>query len=349
MVAVDAVKIAREVSAGRNVMLYGPAGTGKTAIGKLGTQKAGFNLSYYSAAMLDPYIDLIGVPHVYLDEEQKRRLAMVKPDDILNAEVLFVDELNRGAVPTLNALFEAIQFHTINGTPLPNLKAVITAINPPEKGYRGNSELDTALVDRFDKFYEVPNIASREFFGKRFGDDMGKALVEFHSKHDHEKGGYISPRRLEKIGEAWEDMPNRDSLTATLPPGVTANIPALFRSLSALRKPAAKNATKTNKSSNPAGLEPRDIRRDGEATRKLLEQAGLVNDRNALHAVAVALSTNVGVPRLMSEYRWFFETADAADLKLLMNDWKKPKLTQLWNMATAEGLWLAARTSRSLA
>ena len=57
----------------------------------------------------------------------------------------------------------------------------------------------------------------------------------------------------------------------------------------------------------------------------------------------------MGVPRLVSEYRWFFETADAADLRLLMTDWKKSKLTQLWNEASAEGLSLAARTASSLA
>jgi len=49
--------------------------------------------------------------------------------------MLFFDELNRAHPKVLNAVFELVQFRSINGDKLPRLQCVIAAINPPGAGY----------------------------------------------------------------------------------------------------------------------------------------------------------------------------------------------------------------------
>lgn len=190
-----------------NVLLVGLHGVGKTYSIEDICQERNLNYKYYSCSTLDPFTDLVGVPDPVTADDGSRHLEMVRPKDIDEAEVVVFDELNRADDKVLNAVFEIIQFRRINGEPLPKLKAVWAAINPPGQNYSVN-DLDPALIDRFDVFYEVtpkPSVTYMESKGIR--KPVAQALVKWWNDinaNKRDSAEFISPRRLEKIGLLYE-------------------------------------------------------------------------------------------------------------------------------------------------
>jgi MoxR-like ATPase len=155
-------ELVKAVKAGLNVLLIGPRGKGKTAVALAVARASGLQLKYFSASTLDPFADLVGIPFPVTDGDRKR-LEFVRPDSVNNAELLFFDELNRAHPRVLNAVFELIQFRSINGEPLPHLRSVIAAINPGNAGYQV-SELDPGLVDRFHLYLVFDGNPERDWF-----------------------------------------------------------------------------------------------------------------------------------------------------------------------------------------
>ncbi len=141
-------KLLRAGTLGYNVLMEGPAGTGKTTLVMEVAKKLGLRLKYYSASTLDPFVDLVGLPTPVVRKDGRLGLDFHRQDDINEAQLVFFDELNRAHAKVLNAVFEMIQFHTINGDPLPHLQAVFAACNPSDGDYQV-TDLDPALVDRF--------------------------------------------------------------------------------------------------------------------------------------------------------------------------------------------------------
>jgi MoxR-like ATPase len=155
-----------------NVLLIGTHGVGKTQLvcGEVRRQKLSFK--YYSAATLDPWSDLVGIPIPVeasgTNGNPARHLEFIRPADLDAAEMVFFDELNRSHPKVQNAVLEMIQFRTINGSPLKRLRMVWAAINPPGDVYAVN-ELDPALLDRFQMFVQVNAAPSAEYYR----DDAG--------------------------------------------------------------------------------------------------------------------------------------------------------------------------------
>lgn len=203
-------------------MLIGLHGVGKTyAILDL-ARDAGLTLKYYSCSTLDPFTDLVGVPtprkfceecdlwfittHERCPGCQKQgipeSLKMVRPREIDRAELLFFDEFNRADEKTQNAVFEIIQFRSINGERLPHVKACWAAMNPPDGDYKV-TDLDPALIDRFDIFIDIPPKPSVEFMSQQLPKPIAQALYSWWGEQNQAKRGienFISPRRLMKIG-----------------------------------------------------------------------------------------------------------------------------------------------------
>lgn len=232
-----------------NVLLIALHGVGKTvSIIDLAKQR-GLKFKYYSCSTLDPYTDLVGVPTPrdycpacaeYFKDAPKcpncqgktvEALKMVRPREVDEAEIIFFDEFNRADPKTQNALFEIMQFKSINGEPLPNLKACWAAINPPddEQNYQVEA-IDPALLDRFDIFIDITPKPSVAYMGQHMPMPIAAALKVWWDQHQEAiKNGskdahsdYISPRRLEKIGLVWCATKNTRSVTATIPPGINA-------------------------------------------------------------------------------------------------------------------------------
>lgn len=241
-------KAAQYFHAGLNVLFIGKHGTGKTVTVKDLADTLGVKIKYYSCATLDPYTDLVGIPVPRKDETGHERLVMVRPKEIDDAEFIFFDELNRADAKTLNAVFEIIQFRTINGEPLPNLKACWAAINPPDDEQNYNVDrLDPALVDRFHVYVEIKPRPSVQYMAAALGSaHVAKALMAWWADHDQAHRGpenYISPRKLVDIGRVF--MVTGDYRQA-LPLGVTCDKSKLGQMLAKARDDENNEKAKAN-------------------------------------------------------------------------------------------------------
>lgn len=208
-------KAAEFLDANMNVLLIAKHGVGKTFSIMKECKSRGLRVKYYSCATLDPYTDLVGIPVTRKDEHGVERLVMVRPRDIDEAEVVVFDEANRADPKVIDAIFEITQFGTINGEPLPNLKCVWAAINPPGDVYKVE-DLDPAWLDRFDGFIELkPKVSPVWMQENGLPKEIAMALSTWWSEHDQENrdgGNYISPRRVQKIGEVY--LATNDPLVA---------------------------------------------------------------------------------------------------------------------------------------
>jgi GTPase SAR1 family protein len=181
-----------------NVLLTGTHGVGKTTLCKRIQRELGItNTKYYSAATLDPWVDLVGIPIPDGDG-----IKFCRPTDLLDAEWVIFDEINRSHSKVQNALLEMVQFRSINGTPLPKLKMVWAMQNPPGGVYQV-TELDPAMVDRFHARITLTAHPSPQYYMSACAIplDAATALVDWWNKDlkdtDH---ALVTPRTLENVG-----------------------------------------------------------------------------------------------------------------------------------------------------
>ena len=87
-----------------NVLIVGPAGTGKTSIVKKVCNELGFKMKYIDASLADEFVDLVGIP---APDHENNVIKFFKTHDLLDAEVIVVDELNRGSRGFRNGILEA--------------------------------------------------------------------------------------------------------------------------------------------------------------------------------------------------------------------------------------------------
>jgi len=180
-----------------NVLLIGTHGIGKSTITKAIAENLNLRFKYYSASTLDPFADLVGIP---VPDKESKRMDFYRPQDLENAEFIMFDELNRAHPRVLNAVLEIIQFKTVNGTRLPNLKMVWAAINPPGDDYQVE-ELDPALVDRFHQFVKMNSELNLEYLEKKMRPEIAKALKGWWSDSlDADQRRVCTPRRIEYVG-----------------------------------------------------------------------------------------------------------------------------------------------------
>jgi hypothetical protein len=189
---------------GYNVLLSGHAGVGKTAV--ITKVFEGLKWKYFSAPTMDPWVDLVGVPHPVDDKVRGGKvLELVRPEFIKadDIEAIFIDELNRAPDKVLNALMELIQFGSINGLKLNNLKMIWAAINPDDdEGEYAVNKLDRALKDRFQVQIEVPFKLDEEWFNAKY-PDVGPAFCSWWNDLPLDLKKDISPRRLDYAAEAY--------------------------------------------------------------------------------------------------------------------------------------------------
>lgn len=184
---------------GKNVLLSGRHGTGKTSLVTEIFNKNCKNWLYFSGSTLDPWVDFVGVP-----KEVKKGndyvLSFVLPEKMAdqNVEAIFIDEYNRSHKKVRNATMELIQFKSINGRKFPNLKVVWAAINPnDEEDEYDVEELDEAQSDRFQVHIKVPFVPDMEYFENKFGKKWAKSSLEWWNGLPNKAKKLISPRRLD--------------------------------------------------------------------------------------------------------------------------------------------------------
>ena len=305
---------------GFNILLQGQHGVGKTMILTEACKSLGLNLKYYSASSLDPYTDLVGIPEFITNEQGERVIRSVRPQEINDAEVVFFDELNRADPKVLNAVFELIQFRTINGEPLPNLKCVIAAQNPPDGDYTVDS-LDPALADRFQICLEIKPEVSLGYLKSVLQDETAQALVNWHKAHG-KKSDYISPRRIEMIGHVWEATQDKVSLAAAMPTGGSFDIGKLFNLLNNTALPEDLE-TLIEKSIEDIQAA---IRNDGaDKTLNAIKNASPEHKKKALDNIAAAMNVQFG-PVTIVNYLDVIDEMSTEQVDNLVSGWTDAKL-----------------------
>lgn len=352
--AIDTTKVSRYMKAHKNIIISGPAGTGKTHILRDAANSLGLKMKYYSASTLDPFTDLVGIP---VPNQTTKTVEYFRPTDIDQADVVFFDELNRAEEKVLNTVFEIIQFGTINGDELPNLKCVVAAINPNDGDYTVD-DLDIALLDRFDVYLTSEPTINLPYFKNKYGGPIATAVNTFFdayergrlnaSRNTKNKVTYISPRRMDKIVDTFTIIPQRSTIVETVPPGVDGgSINDLFRSLSNAVKSTATTTstttakpTKATRTPKGASADMNKIRNMGASikhaqNRKRVEKIFASGSLNAqeraqvLTELAHHLNSYVSPDTLVSTWMGFIQEMTPSDLVLLTNKWQTPKLNRL--------------------
>jgi DNA polymerase III delta prime subunit len=224
--AITVQQLKQYMEASKNILIAGEAGTGKTQMLKAAADELGLSMKYYSSSTLDPFADLVGIP---VPNTITKLVEYYRPKEIDEAQVIFFDELNRADPKTINAVMEIIQFRSINGDPLRNLKCIVAAINPVDKGYN-TDELDIAVRDRFDFFLTSEVVADYSFFKAKFGVAVARTAIDlfkdYQSSYKEDRRskkntlGYFSPRRLEKVLDAFIQFQTAEIIAASLPDDV---------------------------------------------------------------------------------------------------------------------------------
>ena len=143
------------------LLLIGKHGTAKSFLLERLAQALGLTYRFYNASLVN-YDDLVGIP---VPNAQQTSLHYIStPTAIWDAEVVFIDELNRTRPDLQNKLFSIIHEKRVQGVQLSKLRYRWAAMNPPpsddqEPGdvYLGAEPLDPALADRFGFLIEVPD------------------------------------------------------------------------------------------------------------------------------------------------------------------------------------------------
>jgi hypothetical protein len=227
---------------GKNVLLEGRHGTGKTSLVTEVFSKNCKNWLYFSGSTLDPWVDFVGVPKE-IKKGNDYVLSFVLPEKMSDdtVEAIFIDEYNRSHKKIRNATMELVQFKSINGRKFPNLKVVWAAINPSDDDEEYDvEELDGAQVDRFQVRIKVPFVPDVEYFQNKFGADWAKSSLEWWNGIPDKAKKLVSPRRLDYAleihkegGDVFDVLPmetNPTKLIATLKLGsLEDKIKGLFK------------------------------------------------------------------------------------------------------------------------
>lgn len=185
-----------------NILLLGFHGVGKTEVIKSVWEKMKLKYRYFNAATLDPWVDFIGIPKAKTDKDGNDYVDLVRPKfHTENIEALFIDEISRCNPKISNAIFELIQFKSINGHKFPKLKMVWCAANPGDDENYNTSKMDAALVDRFHIITNINSEPSQAYFAKRFNPELADSAIAWVKTQPV----YISPRRLEYALQAVID------------------------------------------------------------------------------------------------------------------------------------------------
>jgi len=209
------------ISHNYNVLLEGNHGVGKTSAIFQALHRHNLRYQYFSCATLDPWVDFVGIPKEQFDNDRQiAYLDLVRPkffafDEI---DVIVLDEMNRAPPKVMNALMELIQFKSINGKKLNNLKMIFAAINPPATKDKDPQyhvqELDPAVRSRFHVKYTVPFKIAETYFEEKYGKKITSNITEWWDSLPKDIQLQFPPR---EIDHALQMLNDGGDINDTLP------------------------------------------------------------------------------------------------------------------------------------
>jgi hypothetical protein len=144
--------LAASFSVGSSLFILGRRGTGKTKIAKQEILKAGMHEVYVNLSVLER-VDLGGMPKVFGSTDKFVEYLLPKFFSLLiegdKPAILLLDEADKADASLQAPLLELVQFKTINGIPLPNLRCVVMTGNLISEGSRRPIQ---PLLDRVEKY-----------------------------------------------------------------------------------------------------------------------------------------------------------------------------------------------------
>lgn len=227
---------------GLNVLITGLHGTGKTTVVQQACRELGWKAGVFNASTMDVYTDLVGVP---FPDTETGELRFARVPEIDDYDVIVIDEINRGDKKTENGCMEMIQFKTLNGRPLKNLKVVVAMANPDNGDYNVRP-IDRATRDRFHVYVESkPNI-DMAYFKTKYGKNVATATKNWWNRYERDRTGehqdkknrpeYISPRRMDMLVQSFMAIPNVTTITEALPADANASAKELYDKLLAAKE-----------------------------------------------------------------------------------------------------------------
>ena len=186
--------VASSIHLGGNIAIFGRRGTGKTEISKQEIKKANFHEVYINLSVLER-VDLGGYPDIMSAERRKKFVDFLLPQfyepmfESSAGVVALLDEVDK-ADPSLWApLLEFTQFKSINGRPLPKLKAVIMTGNLISEG---GARPSLPLLDRAEKYLVEADASSWLDWAGRSGL-IHPSVSAYISDHPKDLFGAVDP------------------------------------------------------------------------------------------------------------------------------------------------------------
>ena len=249
------------------ITLEGPHGIGKTALILAAIQKFkeeyGEDLKFWQVSVptADP-IHIAGLPEIVTDLQGKKSVSFIALNDLLEADIIFFDELTRPAGPEVtNAMFELVNQGTINGEPI-NARIIIGAYNPGDVEGYDTMPLDPAFADRFEMHFTMSHLPDAKIVGELLKNEaLGEAIASIGRDYDQKRREardttvndsglpYISPRKWVALGKNWQcfgrNNANKDSGITAIQFSfecITASLSAFFGEWDKKMREACKNA-----------------------------------------------------------------------------------------------------------
>ncbi|MBQ9555506.1 MAG: AAA family ATPase [Muribaculaceae bacterium] len=166
----------------QNILLVGKHGIGKSEIITRHFEDQGIPvIALFLGQMSDPG-DLIGLPN---KDEATGKTEFMPPywfpmDD--KPVVLFLDEMNRARPEILQSVMDLSLNRKLAGRSLPAGSRVIAAVNDGEEYQL--TDLDPALVSRFNVYFFSPTVGEWLFWAKQYGIDQ--RVITFIEEHPDE-------------------------------------------------------------------------------------------------------------------------------------------------------------------
>lgn len=199
--------VAATIKMGGNISVFGRRGTGKTEISKQEIRKADLQEVYINLSVMER-VDLGGYPNIMASAQQKKFVDFLLPQfyqpmiDGKKGVVALLDEVDK-ADPSLWApLLEFTQFRSINGTPLPHLKAIIMTGNLISEG---GARPSLPLLDRSEKFLVEADVLSWLDWAGKSGRIHSSVAAYIHD-HPKDLFGAVDPeeRYADPSPRGWD-------------------------------------------------------------------------------------------------------------------------------------------------
>lgn len=210
---------------GRNLIIFGQAGSGKTEISIDATRstprsnpQSNFEHIYLNLSVCTPP-ELVGLPQIE-DGVSTYALPRYMPTDKTHKDsmVMIVDEIDKADSDLQNPMLEMFQFKSINGTKL-NIQSVIATANLPDEG-AFSRPLSTALANRCQMVRLEVNAKKWTEWAANAGinplvvgyiSKNGIELTKRHFKDDNTAYCQPSPRSWVNAAKALDSIGKIDS------------------------------------------------------------------------------------------------------------------------------------------